>query len=124
MPFHAARPFWYTTPSKASAVAGSTVDFGIVYPAAELTEYVLSDAALGLPDIGLLVKGPQGEFTLTTDQAGKFVVPVAQPSEYVAHINDETVPDGYALDDLKPDSVLVAQGEFEQMSFTRRQSGD
>ena len=70
-----------------------------------------------LPAIGIMVKGPQGERTLTTDKTGQFFVPVAQPGDYVLTVNAETVPDGYALEDLAPAGISVAEGEFKKVSF-------
>ncbi|HXB20182.1 MAG TPA: carboxypeptidase regulatory-like domain-containing protein [Candidatus Solibacter sp.] len=115
--FKSERPFYYSTPSKLSAVPDSIVDFGIIYPSAQVVGYVLNDAGIGLPDIGILVKGPQGELNLTTDQAGKIFVPVPQTGAYVFRVNAETVPDGYALEDLAPISISVGEGEFKKVSF-------
>jgi hypothetical protein len=99
-------------------MADSIVNFRIIYPSAEVVGYALSDAGIGLPEIGILVKGPQGELNITTDQAGKFFVPVAAAGTYMVRVNTETVPDGYALEDLAPTSVSVAEGEFKKVSFT------
>jgi hypothetical protein len=116
--FKSSRTFWYTTSSKVSAQPDSIVDFGIMYPAGQVAGYVLNDAGAGLPDIGVEVKGPQGETNLTTDQAGKFFVPVAQPGVYTIQVKTETVANGYALDDLDPASVSVGEGEFKKILFT------
>jgi hypothetical protein len=116
--FKSARSFYYATPSKVGAMADSIVNFRIIYPSAEVVGYALSDAGIGLPEIGILVKGPQGELNITTDQAGKFFVPVAAAGTYMVRVNTETVPDGYALEDLAPTSVSVAEGEFKKVSFT------
>jgi len=116
--FKSARSFYYTTPSKVSAVEDSIVNFGIIYPSAEVVGYALSDAGIGLPEIGILVKGPRGELNVTTDEAGKFLVPVAQIGAYTVRVNTETVPDGYAVEDLAPLGVSVAEGEFKKVSFT------
>jgi Carboxypeptidase regulatory-like domain len=111
------RPFWYTTPSKVSTEADSTVDFGVIYPAAQIVGYALNDTGMGLANIGVSVKGPQGRLNLTTDQRGKFVAPVAQPGAYVVRIEVETVPDGYALEDLQPAGVSVGEGDLKKVSF-------
>jgi hypothetical protein len=116
--FKSDRPFYYSTPSKLSTAADSIVDFGIVYPSAQVVGYALNDAGIGLPDIGILVKGPQGEINFTTDQSGKFFVPVAQTGGYTFRVNTETVPDGYALEDLAADSISVGEGEFKKVTFT------
>jgi hypothetical protein len=116
--FESARSFWYTTPSRVSIEANSTVDFGIIYPLAQIKGYAFNDAESGMPDIGILVQGPQGTLNLITDQAGTFVVPVAQPGVYVIHVNGETVPDGYALEDLRPVSVSIGDGESKKVTFT------
>ena len=116
--FKSARPFYYTTSSKVSTMADSVVDFGVLYPAAQMVGYALSDAGIGLPQIGILVKGPQGEMSLTTDKAGQFFVPVAQPGEYMVSVDAERVADGYALEDLIPVGVSVAEGEYKKVSFT------
>ncbi len=115
--FKSDRPFYYTSPSKVSTMSDSVVDFGVIYPSAQLVGYALSDAGVGLPAIGIMVKGPQGERTLTTDKTGQFFVPVAQPGDYVLTVNAETVPDGYALEDLAPAGISVAEGEFKKVSF-------
>jgi len=90
----------------------------MIYPAAQVIGYVLNDVGMGLPDIGVLLKGPQGEMNLTTDQGGKFVAPVAQSGSYSAHVDVESVPDGYALEDLQLASISVGEGEFKKVSFT------
>ncbi len=36
----------------------------------------------------------------------------------MVRVNTETVPDGYALEDLAPASVSVTEGEFKKVSFT------
>lgn len=116
--FKSARPFYYTTPSKVSTMPDSVVNFGVIYPAAQMVGYALSDAGVGLPGIGILVKGAQGEMNLTTDKAGQFFVPVAQPGAYTVSVNAESMPDGYALEDLAPVGISVAEGEFKKVSFT------
>jgi hypothetical protein len=116
--FQSARPFWYTTPSKANTNADSIVDFGIMYPSAQLIGYVLNDGGVGLADIGILAKGPQGELNITTNQAGKFVIPIARSGAYFVRVNAETVPDGYALEELQPASISVADGDFKKILFT------
>jgi hypothetical protein len=95
----------------------SIVNFGIIYPSAQVIGCVFDDAGMGLPGIGVLVKGPQGELNLTTDRVGKFVIPVAQLGAYFARVNAETVPDGYALEELRPVSISVEEGEFKTVSF-------
>jgi hypothetical protein len=115
--FKSARTFWYTSPSKVDTAANSIVDFGIVYPSAEIIGYVLNDAGVALPTSGILVEGPRGETNLITDQQGKFVVPVVEPGAYVIHMNPETVPDGYSLEDIEPASISVAEGEFKKVSL-------
>jgi hypothetical protein len=115
--FKSTRPFFYSTPSKVSAEADSIVDFGIIHPSAQVVLYALSDTGIGLPEIGLLVSGPQGELNLTTDQAGKVLLPVAQTGAYLVRVNTETVPDGYALEDLEPASISVGEGELKKVSF-------
>jgi hypothetical protein len=116
--FESSRSFWYTTPSRVSTEADSTVDFGIIYPSAQIKGYALNDAGVGLPDIGILVEGPQGTLNVTTDQAGTFAVPVAQAGAYVVRANVETIPDGYALEDLGPVAVSVRDGELKKVSIT------
>jgi len=111
------RSFYYSSPSKVSTEVDSIVNFGIIYPAAEMVGYALSDAEVGLPEIGILVKGPQGELNLVTDQAGKLFVPVAQPGIYTISVNAETVPDGYALEDLHPVTVVVGEGDLKKFTF-------
>ena len=113
--FKSARPFFYTTPSKVSTMSNSVVNFGVIYPAAQTVGYALSDAGIGLPEIGISVKGPQGDSNLTTDKAGQFFVPVAQPGAYTVSINAESVPDGYALENLEPVAVSIAEGEFKKI---------
>ncbi len=115
--FKPSRPFWYTTPSKVSTAADSVVDFGIIYPTAQITGYVLNDAGARLVGIGVLVRGPESDHDLTTDQEGKFFVPIAQTGAYLVRLNAETVPDGYALEDLQPVSISVREGEFQKVSF-------
>jgi hypothetical protein len=89
-----------------------------MYPSAQLIGYVLNDGGVGLGDIGMLVKGPHGEVNITTNDAGKFVVPIAQSGTYVVRMNAETVPDGYAFEELKPANISVVDGEFKKISFT------
>jgi hypothetical protein len=115
--FKSLRTFWYTTPSKVDTAADSIVDFGVVYPSAEIIGYVLNDAGAALPATGILVKGLQGEINLISDQAGKFVVPVVEPGVYVIRIDPETVPDGYSLEDIEPASISVAEGEYRKVSI-------
>jgi hypothetical protein len=115
--FHSSRPFWYSTPSRVDTTVDSKVDFGIVYPSAEIIGYVLSDAGNGLVGISLEVRGPQGNLNLTTDQAGKSVAPLTETGDYVVRVNAETVPDGYALENLEPVSVTVKEGESKKVSF-------
>jgi len=115
--FHSSRPFWYSTPSRVDTTVDSKVDFGVVYPSAEIIGYVLDDAGSGLAGISLEVRSPKGELNLTTDQAGKFVAPLTGTGDYVVRLNAETVPDGYALENLEPVSVLVGEGEAKKVSF-------
>ena len=116
--FQSSHPFWYTSPSRVDATANSIVDFGVVFPSAEIIGYVLNDAGVGMAGIGLEVGGPQKALNLTTDQTGRFAAPVTQVGEYLIHVNEETVPDGYALDRLESARVTVNEGESRKVSFT------
>jgi hypothetical protein len=89
-----------------------------MYPSAQLIGYVLNDGRVGLADIGVLVKGPHGEINIKTNDAGKFVIPIPQSGIYVVRVNAETVPEGYALEELQPANISVAEGEFKKISFT------
>jgi hypothetical protein len=115
--FKSSRSFWYSTPSKVTTAADSIVDFGIIFPEAQINCYALNDAGIGLDGIGVSVNGRQGELNFTTDQTGKFVVPVAQTGEYVVAVNAATVSDGYALEDLQPVRISVGEGELKKVTF-------
>ena len=93
------------------------MDFGIIYPAAQIIGYALNDTGTGMSDIGMLVKGPQGGLDFTTDRLGRFFVPVPQTGDYILRVNAETVPDGYALDELEPVNLSMAEGESKKVSF-------
>jgi hypothetical protein len=116
--FRSARPFWYSTPSKVSTRADSIVDFGVVYASAQLIGYVLDDSHMPLPGIGLSVRGLQYDRTIATDEQGHFVTPLTAAGKYVIGINAETVPDGYAVEELSPVSVSVDEGQSQNVSFT------
>ncbi|HEV3057572.1 MAG TPA: carboxypeptidase-like regulatory domain-containing protein [Vicinamibacterales bacterium] len=116
--FESTRSFWYTTPSKVSAAADAVVDFGVMYPSAQIIGYAVDDAGLALPDIGILITGPRGKRTLVTDRTGACVVPVEAGGTYEVSVNAETVPDGYALEDLRPATVSLIDGDSKKISFT------
>jgi hypothetical protein len=116
--FNSSRSFWYSTPSKVTTTDDSIVDFGIIFPQAQINGYALNDAGIGLAGIGVSVRGPQGELNFTTDPAGKFVVPVARTGEYILTVNAAAVSDGYVLEDLQPVSISVGEGELKKVSFT------
>jgi hypothetical protein len=115
--FRSSRPFWYTTPSKVSAEPGSVVDFGVVFPSAQIIGYVLDDTGAPLADVAVSIRGPSDERRLTANQKGEFVAPVAQAGTYVIDVSPETVRDGYALDDLKPVSVSLDDGDSKKIIF-------
>jgi hypothetical protein len=116
--FESARSFWYTTPSKVTADADAVVDFGVMYPSAQIIGYAVDDAGLALPGIGMLMAGPRGKRSLITDRTGVCVVPVEEGGTYEVSVNAETVPDGYALEDLRPAAVSLGEGESKKISFT------
>jgi hypothetical protein len=111
-------PFWYSTPSKVSTKTDSIVDFGIVYPSAQIIGYVFDDSRMPLPGIGVSVRGLQYDRTIATDEQGHFVAPLTAPGKYVIGINAETVPDGYAVEELSPLSTSVDEGQSQKVSFT------
>ncbi len=115
--FKSERPFWYTTPSEVSAEPDSVVNFGIVYPSAQIVGYILDDTGTALPGIAVSIRGPQGQTRLTADQTGKFADPVTQSGTYLANVNVETVRAGYALDDLHPLTITLGDGESKKITF-------
>jgi len=69
------RPFWYATPSKVSTETDSTVDFGVIFPTAQIVGYALNDTGMGLASIGIAVKGPQGDSTLRPSKGASLSLP-------------------------------------------------
>jgi hypothetical protein len=116
--FQSNRSFWYSTPSRMSAKANSVVDFGIIYPSAQIVGYVLDDAGRPLPNLGISIKGGSHDTSAASDQQGRFVVPVTRSGTYVVAVNAETVPDGYAVGELAPITVSVEEGQTKKIGFS------
>jgi hypothetical protein len=116
--FRSSRPFWYSTPSRVTSKADSVVDFGIVYPSAQVLGYIFDDCGRPLQGVGVRVKGSRYERDLTTDERGHFLAPVTATGTYEIKINPETVPDGYAVEAVVPATISVDEGESKTVSFT------
>jgi protocatechuate 3,4-dioxygenase beta subunit len=101
------RQHYFTTPQNTVTEGGSTVDFGIAFPATDLWGYIKDDAGDGLENIKLQITGASGNQVISTDSNGKFTLPDIQPGSYQIQVNPESVPMGYAPDDLIPVQVNI-----------------
>jgi hypothetical protein len=118
--FVSARPFFYTTPSSATVAVNSAVNFGVGYSLSEIFGHVLNDAGAGLLGIQVEVKGKGKVFNLTTGMGGDFVASALVPGEYQVKLSPGSFPPGYAIADLKPQSVVTAADLPGRVTFKVR----
>ncbi|MGH9544784.1 MAG: MSCRAMM family protein [Terriglobales bacterium] len=118
--FKSTRPFWFTTPSVVNASINQSIDFGITFAASELVGHVKNDAGLGVPDVEIEIKGPNGTITAHSDADGRFAVSGLSPGDYELTIDPNTVPTGHSLDDLRVLRRRIEEGIPQSADFRIR----
>ncbi|MGA3327594.1 MAG: carboxypeptidase regulatory-like domain-containing protein [Terriglobia bacterium] len=118
--FESARPFFYTTPSQATVPVNSAVNFGVGYSLSEIFGHVLNDAGAGLLGIQVEVGGRGKVFNLTTGMGGDFEARGLVPGEYQVKLSPDSFPAGYAIADLKPQSVVATADSPGRVTFKVR----
>jgi outer membrane protein OmpA-like peptidoglycan-associated protein len=105
--FESSQPYFFTTPSHTQADYNSRVDFGIGYSLSELFGYVKDDAGHGMTGIRVNVKGQLRTNSATTDLDGKYTVQGLPAGDVEISIDDESLPPGYAIGELKTEPAHV-----------------
>lgn len=118
--FQSQKPFFFTTPSQTQTDYNSRVDFGIGYSLSQLFGYVTDDAGHGLVGIGIQVKGSSRSSSATSDLDGKFTVQGLPAGDVEVSINDETLPPGYAIGELKTERAQVTLTAPTRVDFKIR----
>jgi hypothetical protein len=108
--FRSDHPFWFTSPSTTSADINSLVNFGITFAASELIGLLKNDAGAGVQDVEVDVFGPEQNFKVKSDAAGRFALAGLAPGDYTLSIDVDSVPPGYVLDEFKPMRVQLEKG--------------
>lgn len=85
---------YFTSPSRVAVSAGGSVRFGLAEAPARLSGSVVDDLGRGIGGMLLVLRGPTGTFTVTTDSAGRFGFAVAD-GDYDLELVRESIPAGY-----------------------------
>jgi hypothetical protein len=72
--FRSTQPFWFTTPSVATAAINIFANFGITFAASELIGYVKNDAGVGIPAVEIGIVGTTVNLKVHSDAGGRFEV--------------------------------------------------
>jgi hypothetical protein len=109
---------YFTMPSAVTLSAGGEVRFAIAFSAARLSGTVRSDAGLPLAGVTLKLESAR-EATTTTDSNGayRFAAPAGEARVFLVA---DSVPPGYELSDLDPQTRILAPGAPAVADFTVR----
>ncbi len=109
---------YFTAPSAVTAAAGGETRFAMTFSAARLSGTIRSDAGLPLAGVRLRLEGAD-DATATTDSSGEYRFSARAGDARVAVIA-ESLPPGYALGELAPQSRRLAPGAPAVADFTVR----
>jgi hypothetical protein len=101
---------YFTGPSRVSVGAGGSVRFDAVEAPARLNGTVVDDLAQGIAGVQVVLLGPSGTFTTTTDSRGQFSFAVAN-GDYELETSRDTIPAGYDASAAIPQSVHLDGGK-------------
>jgi hypothetical protein len=117
VPYKADGSFFYTTPSPADVVTGSTADFGIGFTRSRLRVLVGNDAGAALPDVVVRLRGADGQGRGVTGGDGAFTFAGLAEGEYEVVVDPASVPPGYALEALSAQRVKVSTASVGVTQF-------
>jgi hypothetical protein len=115
--FHSAKPFFYTTPSRAAAELNSEVNFGVTFSSARLFGVVRNDAGAPVAGVRITVASSKRMFEAETNSDGAFSLAGMDDGIYQARIEPDSLPPGYRLDILKPAQIRVSSEMPEKLAF-------
>ena len=115
--FQSSKPFWFTNPSKRTATINIPANLGIRFASAELVGYVKNDAEAGIEGARIVIAGAKQRLEVRSDAQGRFAVPALSAGEYEVSIDPDSLPDGYFLEDLKPQQVSLLEGTPNRLDF-------
>ena len=105
--FQSPKPYFFTTPSHTQTDYNTRVDFGIGYSQSQLFGYVKDDAGHEMGGIRIQVKGPSRSNSATSDVDGKYTLQGLPAGDIEVSIDNETLPPGYAIGELKTERANV-----------------
>jgi hypothetical protein len=102
------KPYYFTTPSPASATIGSVVDFGVSFVAGRIFGYVTDDTGRGIGGVVVRVAGLDAH--ATTEDDGRFVIAGVPNGRYLIAPDAASFPAGYDLSAIAPVRADVTAG--------------
>lgn len=101
------KPAFFSTSSEVEVTENSAVNFGITFVTPGVMGRVVNDANQGIADVRITIRGEDRSWTAVTDGAGDFFVRQVPDGEYIVEAKDDTIPPGYPLSDLTPQTVTA-----------------
>lgn len=118
--FQSSKPFWFTNPSKRPATINIPANLGIRFASAELVGYLRNDADAGLEGARIVIAGTNQRIEVRSDAQGRFAVPELGAGDYTVSVDPDSLPNGYFLEDLKPQQVSLQDGIPSKVDFRVR----
>jgi hypothetical protein len=115
--FQSSKPFWFTGSSKRTATIDVPANLGIRFASAELIGYLRNDADIGVEGARIVIAGTNQRLEVQSDAQGRFSVSGLGAGDYDVSVDPETLPDGYFLEDLKPQQMSIKDGAPNRLDF-------
>lgn len=109
---------YFTRPSAVTTTAGDKIEFALTVAAARLDGTLRNDAGLPLPGVTLRLRGVR-DATTVTDGSGRYRFAGPEGMAQV-EVMAESLPPGYDLTALKPQSLLLARHAPAHADFRAR----
>jgi hypothetical protein len=118
--FHSAKPFWFTGPSKRPATINVPANLGIRFASAALIGYLRNDAEVGVQGAQIIVTGTSQQLEIQSDAQGRFSAEGLGAGDYEVSVDPDSLPEGYFLQDLKPQQISLDDGVPKRLDFRVR----
>jgi hypothetical protein len=115
--FHSDHEYYFTSPEEVQVGGGSVVNFGVAFPKTDLWGYVKDDAGYGMEHVKLRVTGTV-QTVISTDTAGKFILPDARPGDYRFEVVPDSVALGYSAEDVPPVDATMSERANPHLIFS------
>jgi hypothetical protein len=115
--FHSAKPFWFTGQSRRPATINVPANLGIRFASAVLIGYLRNDAEAGVEGAQIIVTGTSQQLEIQSDGQGRFSAEGLGAGDYEVSVDPDSLPEGYFLEDLKPQRISLDDGVPKRLDF-------